>query len=89
MNLFGHEMEVIPHGTLLFVENIDVPGVIGKVGTLLGDAGINIAAYLLSRKNHSGNAFAVIRLDSTIPETILISLESLNEIQSIRRIEID
>lgn len=89
VNLFGHEMEVIPHGTLLFVENIDVPGVIGKVGTLLGDAGINIAAYLLSRKNHSGNAFAVIRLDSTIPETILISLESLNEIQSIRRIEID
>ena len=89
VNLFGHEMEVTPRGTMLFVENNDVPGVIGKVGTLLGDAGINIAAYLLSRKSHNGTAFAVIRLDSTIPNAILSSLGSLKEIQSVRQIEID
>ena len=90
VNVLGHEMDVTPQeGTMLFVENNDVPGVIGQVGTLLGDAGINIAAYLLSRKSHKGNAFAVIRLDSTVSETIMTSLESLDEIRSVNCIKID
>ena len=90
VNVLGHEMDVTPQeGTMLFVENNDVPGVIGQVGTLLGDAGINIAAYLLSRKSDKGNAFAVIRLDTIVSKTIITSIESLDEIESVNCITID
>ena len=53
VNILGRDMEVTPMGPMLFIENNDVPGVIGKVGTLLGNLNINIAAYLLNRGSHN------------------------------------
>ena len=49
VNLMGYKMEVNLKGTLLFIQNEDVPGVVGKVGTILGKNKINIGAYLLSQ----------------------------------------
>ena len=49
VNLMGYKMEVNLKGTLLFIKNDDVPGVVGKVGTILGENEINIGAYLLSQ----------------------------------------
>ena len=49
VNLMGYKMEVNLKGTLLFIQNDDVPGVVGKVGTILGENKINIVAYLLSQ----------------------------------------
>ena len=45
VNLMGYKMEVNLKGTLLFIQNDDVPGVVGKVGTILGKNKINIVAY--------------------------------------------
>ena len=42
VNILGYEMDITPYGTMLFTRNDDVPGVIGKVGTMLGEANINI-----------------------------------------------
>ena len=47
-------VDFIPQGSLLLLRNRDVPGVIGRVGTLLGDAGINIAEYHQSRLEAGG-----------------------------------
>ena len=81
-------MEVNPNGTLLFVLNDDVPGVIGKVGTFLGDNKINIAAYLLSRKKNENLAFAVIRLDDSIDNQIIDMLSSIKELKFVHQINL-
>ena len=51
---------------MLLIENDDIPGVIGQIGTLLGDLEVNIAAYLLNRSHNNGKAFAVIRIDNAL-----------------------
>ncbi len=89
VNIFGYKMEVNPNGTLLFVQNDDVPGVIGKVGTLLGDNKINIAAYLLSREKNENLAFSVIRLDGPIEADIIKMLSSIKELKFIKQISLD
>ena len=89
VNIFGYKMEVNPRGALLFVQNNDVPGVIGKVGTLLGDNNINIAAYLLSREKNKNLAFAVIRLDDSIEPEIIDSLCSIKELKFVYQINLN
>jgi D-3-phosphoglycerate dehydrogenase len=86
VNILGYEIDVTPYGTMLFARNKDVPGVIGKVGTMLGEAKINIGAYLLSREMNNGEAFAVLRVDNSVPEDILLKLEDLPEILSVQQL---
>ena len=88
VNIFGYKMEVTPDGTLLFVQNDDVPGVIGKVGTLLGDNKINIAAYLLSKEKNKNLAFAVIRLDEPIDSKIIKLLNEIKELRVLHQIDV-
>jgi len=88
VNIFGYKMEVNPNGTLLFVQNDDVPGVIGKVGTLLGENKKNIAAYLLSREKNKNLAFAVIRLDQPLGSEIIGKLSSIKELKFVRQINL-
>ena len=88
VNIFGYKMEVNPNGALLFVQNDDVPGVIGKVGTLLGENKINIAAYLLSRNKNKNLAFAVIRLDETIESEIIEMLNGIKELKFVHQISL-
>ncbi len=86
VKILGYEMDITPRGTLLFVHNKDVPGVVGKVGTALGSSQINIGAYILSRDSVDGEAFAVIRVDNEVPEKILTELADMQEIISIQQI---
>jgi len=86
VNILGYEMDITPRGTMLFARNKDVPGVIGKVGTTLGAADVNIGAYLLSRDSADGEAFAVIRVDNEVPNDVLAALADLPEIVSIQQI---
>jgi len=88
VNIFGYKMEVNPNGTLLFVQNDDVPGVIGKVGTLLGDNKINISAYLLSKEKNKNLAFAVIRLDEPIDSKIIKLLNGIRELRVVHQIDV-
>ena len=50
--------------------NADVPGVIGRVGTLLGDAGVNIAEYHQARMSQGGEALAAITVDGTVSPAV-------------------
>ena len=88
VNMLGREMEVTPQGTMLLVENNDVPGVIGNVGTLLGNLNINIAAYLLNRNGENDKAFAVIRVDNPLTKSDLKKLSQIEDIQSVNQIHI-
>ncbi|MCX8084180.1 MAG: phosphoglycerate dehydrogenase [Calditerrivibrio sp.] len=62
--------DVIPTGTFLYFNNYDRPGVIGKVGTILGNRQINIAGFELSRQKQ-GEAIAFVSVDNPIPKDVL------------------
>ena len=64
MGINGQHIEARPEGVLLLLENRDVPGMVGKIGSLLGGRGINIATMSLSRDAAGGTALTVINLDS-------------------------
>jgi D-3-phosphoglycerate dehydrogenase len=58
----GLPLEITPEGTLLVITNRDVPGVVGRIGTYLGDSGVNIVDLGLAR-GREGRAAAVVRID--------------------------
>ncbi len=60
----GREVEVAAEGKLLVLENIDQPGMVGAVGTILGKAKVNIADMSLSRLTPGGTAYMVVRVDN-------------------------
>ncbi|HLF90020.1 MAG TPA: phosphoglycerate dehydrogenase [Anaerolineales bacterium] len=76
----GFSIDALPDGYILILENDDVPGVIGKVGTRLGRAGINIANWRYGREMRGGRALSFISLDSRAPKELLRELEREPEI---------
>jgi len=88
VNLDGHEIEVMPAGNLLVFTNEDKPGVIGKVGTLLGDNGVNIAQMQLGRSAPNQDAVAVLTVDSAMPEKVMEDLLKLPFIMSATQLEL-
>jgi D-3-phosphoglycerate dehydrogenase len=72
----GYEVEIELASRMLFVVNEDRPGVIGRLGTILGEAGINIANMAVSRNRRSAKALMVLTLDSPIPAELLERLRS-------------
>lgn len=67
-------VDVQPRGTLLILTNEDVPGVIGHVGTVLGEARINIAEYHQARLAQGGDALAAVSVDGTVSEEVQTAL---------------
>ncbi|MEE2698352.1 MAG: phosphoglycerate dehydrogenase [Pseudomonadota bacterium] len=65
---------------MLYITNKDKPGLIGKLGTLLGNAGINIATFHLGRSNQGGDAIALIETDGEIPSKLLQKILSLEHV---------
>ncbi len=60
----GREVEVAAEGKLLVLENLDQPGMVGEVGTILGQDKVNIADMSLSRLTPGGTAYMVVRVDN-------------------------
>lgn len=77
-------VDAYPDGYVLILENEDIPGVIGKVGTRLGQAGINIAQWRYGRDRPGGRAVSFINLDQQPPASILRELEQEPEIYRAR-----
>ena len=67
-------------GGILLLKNEDVPGVLGRVGTFLGEKGVNIAGLQLGRKQAGGIAVSLINVDNAIPENVLAQLSKLPNI---------
>jgi D-3-phosphoglycerate dehydrogenase len=75
-----------PHGPALILANRDVPGVIGKVGTLLGGHGINIAEWQMGRSGPGGEAVSFINIDSPVSDEVLRELRALSTIVDVRQV---
>ena len=77
VRVHGLPLEIELAGRLLLLRNDDVPGMVGRVGTLLGDAGVNIANMTLSRSAAGGDAMMAFALDDDLPAPLLATLATL------------
>ena len=84
----GFHLEAAPHGHMLVMRNHDVPGVIGRVGTILGERGVNISRFHLGRRERGGEAIAVIEVDVPVERETIQQLRSLEQVISARPIEL-
>jgi D-3-phosphoglycerate dehydrogenase len=81
-------VDIRPAGTLLLLRNRDVPGVIGRVGSLLGEADVNIAEYHQSRLEAGGEALAAVAIDDRLPTDLLDELRSLADVLEAHQVDL-
>jgi D-3-phosphoglycerate dehydrogenase len=82
----GCNVEAIPNGHILVLQNEDTPGIIGFIGQVLGEAGINIAGMNLTRKKDDSLAVSLINIDSCIPDETLEKLRAHQHIVAANQI---
>jgi D-3-phosphoglycerate dehydrogenase len=73
----GFQLEAIPSGHMVVILGEDVPGVIGAIGTALGERGINIASLANGRREIGGQALTVVNVDTPLGEPALGDLAKL------------
>ena len=73
----GYRVEAVPEGYFLMLHNRDVPGVVGAVGTMLAQAGINIGGLELGRDRVGGTALSIFEVDEPVPGAVLDKLKTL------------
>jgi len=83
-----YRVDVEPEGIMLLFENKDVPGVIGKIGTMLGKANVNIAGFRLGREKKGGIALGILNLDDEVPEEVLEEIKKLPEILLVKQVTV-
>ena len=76
----GFPLEALPQGWMLVFANLDVPGVIGRIGTLCGRDGINIAGMQLGRERRGGRAVSILNLDDPMPPAALDEIRAMPDI---------
>ncbi len=81
-------VEARPHGVVLMLENTDRPGMVGRIGMLLGDHGVNIATMSLSRNQAGGTALTVLNLDTAPNEELLSEIRASEDIHSAQVIQL-
>jgi D-3-phosphoglycerate dehydrogenase len=85
----GYRVDAVPHGHMLVARNTDEPGVIGFIGTVLGDADINIAGMFNGRGTIGGEALSVYNLDDSISNEVRERLDEDERIIETRYISLD
>ncbi len=84
----GREVEVAAEGKLLVLENLDRPGMVGTVGSLLGRDGVNIADMSLSRLTPGGTAYMVVRVDTEPSEAARREIKENPSIKSAKFVQL-
>ena len=78
-----------PHGDMLVMSYQDRPGILGKIGTILGEVGVNIAAMNLGRRAKAGEAMVVFSVDSPVPETVLERLAQAVDARFVKAVDMN
>jgi len=88
VSINSRPVEARPHGIILVLENTDRPGMVGRIGTLLGEHRVNIATMSLSRNQAGGTALTVLNLDTAPDEALLEEIRASEDIHSAQVIEL-
>ncbi len=70
VEVMGFDMDIVPEKHMLFIRNEDVPGMIGKLGTVLGEHGINIGNMAVGRGEPGSRAAMAVTVDEPVPEEV-------------------
>jgi D-3-phosphoglycerate dehydrogenase / 2-oxoglutarate reductase len=81
-------IDAIPDGLALVISSRDVPGVVGRVGTILGANYVNIAEYRLGRTKAGDRAMSFVNLDNAVPEYAMKALRDLPEVVWVKQMEL-
>lgn len=88
IDIDGYPMDLAPDGRFLLITNEDRPGVIGRIGTLLGKHGVNIARMSVNLSDRSKAALGVYLVDSEVPPEAMKEISSWDMIESVRYVEL-
>ncbi len=76
----GYRVDVDPQGWLLIGPHVDKPGIIGKVGTILGDNNINIAGMQVGRTETAGTSIMVMTVEADLPTPVMLKIKAVDGI---------
>ena len=79
----GIELECSFGPHMLYVTNKDKPGFIGSVGTVLGNAKINMATFHLGRTSEGGDSICIIETDGVVPDAVMADVRKLANVQQV------
>lgn len=88
VNIDGYRVNANTTGHMLFIPHLDKPGMIGRVGTVVGDNGINIAGMQVGRKELGGIAIMLIEVDSTIPDDALKDIAKIDGVMDVKMVDL-
>jgi D-3-phosphoglycerate dehydrogenase / 2-oxoglutarate reductase len=80
----GMELDAPFSPAMLYVNNLDKPGFIGRLGSLLGEAGINIATFNLGRVSAGDDAIALVGIDQTPPAALVDQVKATGHVKEVR-----
>ncbi|WP_239806568.1 phosphoglycerate dehydrogenase [Croceicoccus hydrothermalis] len=84
VDIFGVGIEADLDGNMMYIVNDDQPGFIGRIGTLLGENGINIGTFHLGRRAAGGEAVLLLSVDNPVPEDVLNAACQLTGVRVVR-----
>jgi D-3-phosphoglycerate dehydrogenase len=84
VELFGIKVEAELEGEMIYIVNDDQPGFIGRLGTTLGKAGVNIGTFNLGRRQAGSEAIALVAVDSPIDDTLVKQLKGLPGVRTVK-----
>jgi len=84
VEIFGIGIEAELEGHMLYIVNEDAPGFIGRIGTLLGQSGINIGTFNLGRREAGGEAILLLSVDQALPEEVLQAACALPGVKTVK-----
>jgi len=81
-------VEAIPKGHMLVIDNEDAPGIVGHIGTILGNEKINIAGMTFGRDKKGGNAITLLNVDSEVPKNLLEKMKKAKNIRDVKYVKL-
>jgi len=75
-----YPVDVETKGTMLIAKYKDIPGIIGFIGTKLGEHGINIAKMQVGRQEPGGEAVMVLKVDQNVPQQVIVELKKMEHV---------
>ena len=84
VELFGIKVEAELAGNMMYIVNEDAPGFIGRIGTLLGEKGINIGTFNLGRRETGGEAVLLLSVDSPVEASVLDAARKLSGVKTVK-----
>jgi D-3-phosphoglycerate dehydrogenase len=87
VEIFGIGIEADLDGHMLYIVNEDAPGFIGRVGTLLGAASLNIGTFHLGRRSAGGEAILLLSMDEAIPNAVLADAGTLPGVKTVKALK--